>query len=77
MLTRIAGLLSFAAFLVLGIVWSSQSDPSGTLVTFWVISFALAALSALWLDLKPAQPPTAGALWDRVPGPSKDPADYR
>lgn len=77
MLLRITGFLALVAFAVLGIVWSSQTEPSDLLATFWVISFAVVALSALLSDLGKDRRPTPGQLWEALPGPSKNPDDYR
>jgi hypothetical protein len=77
MLLRATGFLALVAFAVLGIVWSSQSEPSDLLATFWVVSFALLAACALLADLGGERRPTLGQLWDAVPGPSKNPDDYR
>lgn len=77
MLFRIVGFLALVAFLVLGIVWSSASDPSETLATFWVISFAVVAVSALLSEVGREQRPKLGQLWEAFPGPSKNPDDYR
>lgn len=77
MLSRIAGFLALVAFAVLGIVWSSQAQPSSLLGTFWVISFVLVALLALATELGKDRRPTLGQLWESMPGPSKNPDDYR
>lgn len=70
MLASILRVCAFAAFVVLGIAWSS--DKSETLGTLWMLSFALVALVAVWDER-----PDLGAWWERVPGPSKNPDDYR
>jgi hypothetical protein len=77
MLLRVTGFLGLLAFAVLGIVWSSQEAPSDLLVMFWAISFALVALCALLADLAEERRPTVGKLWEALPGPSKNPDDYR
>jgi hypothetical protein len=77
MLLRLTGAVALVAFAVLGIVWSSQSEPSSLLQTFWVISFALVALFAIAAEVGKDDRPTLGELWESVPGPSKNPDDYR
>lgn len=75
MLSLIIRILTFAAFVVLGIVWSSEQTQ--TLATLWALSFALAAAAALWGDLEPGKRPSPSALWAALPGPSKNADDYR
>lgn len=77
MLLRLTGVLAFVAFLVLGIVWSSAASPSDALVTFWIVSFVLATLIALLSEFGKGRSATLGELWESVPGPSKNPDDYR
>lgn len=75
MLSLITRLAAAVAFVVLGIVWSSEQTE--TLATLWAISFVLVAATALWGDLEPSKRPTPGRLWAALPGPSKNPDDYR
>jgi hypothetical protein len=63
------------AFVVLGIVWASERTD--TLAILWAVSFALVGLLAVWADLEPRSRPTLGGLWETLPGPSKNPDDYR
>jgi hypothetical protein len=72
LITRVA---AFVAFVALGIAWSSEQTD--TLALLWAISFAVAALAALWSDLEPGSRPKPSALWEALPGPSKHPDDYR
>ena len=69
-------LLAFAAFVVFGIVWSDDQGNS-TIAALWAISFGLTALLALLADLPAGKRPTLAGIWEAVPSPSKDPADYR
>lgn len=75
MLSLITRIAAFAAFVVLGIVWSSEQTE--TLATLWAVSFVLAAAAALWGDLEPGSRPKPSVLWAALPGPSKNPDDYR
>ncbi|MDW5594763.1 hypothetical protein VSS74_10470 [Conexibacter stalactiti] len=72
LITRVA---AFVAFVVLGIVWSSEQTE--TLAMLWAVSFVLVAVSALWSDLEPGSRPSPSAIWAALPGPSKNPDDYR
>lgn len=75
MLSLITRLAAAVAFVVLGIVWSS--DQTETLATLWAISFVLVAVSAVWSDLEPGKRPGAARLAAARPSLSKNPDDYR
>jgi hypothetical protein len=75
MISLLARILALVAFVVLGIVWSSERTE--TLAVLWAASFVLVALLAVWADLEPRSRPTLGSLWATLPGPSKNPDDYR
>jgi hypothetical protein len=68
-------LIAFAAFVVFGIVWSS--DQNETIAVLWAISFGVTALLAVAADVPAEKRRSPAQLWAAVPGPSKDPADYR
>lgn len=68
--------LAFAAFVVFGIVWSGDQGNE-TLAALWAVAFGLTALLALLADLPDGRRPTLAGVWESLPSPSKDPADYR
>jgi len=68
-------LIVFAAFVVFGIIWSS--NQSETIAALWAVSFGVTALLAVAADLPADKRLSPSQLWAAVPGPSKDPADYR
>jgi hypothetical protein len=75
MISLLLRLVAVAAFVVLGIVWSSERTE--TLAVLWSVSFAFVAVLAVWADLEPRMRPTLSGLWAALPGPSKNPDDYR
>jgi len=67
--------LAVVAFAALGIVWASTGDDA--VGAGWVVSFVAVVALTLWYAVEPEDRPSVISLWDAVPGPSKDPDDYR
>ncbi|ADB51039.1 hypothetical protein [Conexibacter woesei] len=74
MLQLVLRLLALAIFAVLGIVWSG--NPDDTTAALWVVSFVLVVFAAVESEA-PREGAGLSALWERIPGPSKNPDDYR
>jgi hypothetical protein len=75
-LTFVLRLVAFAAFVVFGVIWSG--DPGNeTIAALWAVSFGVTALLALLADVPADRRPTLAGMWEALPSPSKNPADYR
>ena len=66
--------LAFAAFAGFGIAWAATHGES--LAIMWVVSFAAIVVLTVW-DAIPQEDRAVLGSWERVPGFSKNPDDYR
>lgn len=75
MFSLLLRIVAFTAFVVFGIIWSSEQ--TATFAWLWGASFVVVAVLAVWADLEPRMRPTLSGIWASVPGPSTNPEDYR